>query len=83
MSGWVVYLLICADGTTYIGVTNDIERRLQEHNAGRAAKYTRGRRPVELLGALQCPDRGEALRQEYRLKRLPPSGRRQAFAGNE
>ena len=47
---WYVYLLRCADATLYCGVTTDMERRLREHNAGRrGAKYTRARRPVELV----------------------------------
>ena len=49
---WYVYLLRCADATLYCGVTTDMERRLREHNAGsRGAKYTRARRPVELVAA--------------------------------
>lgn len=46
---YYVYLLRCADGTLYTGFTNDLARRLAAHNAGRGAKYTRGRRPVELV----------------------------------
>lgn len=53
---WYVYLLRCADATLYCGVTTDMERRLREHNAGsRGAKYTRARRPVELVCCVAQP----------------------------
>ena len=62
---YYVYLLRCADGTLYTGFTNDLARRLAAHNAGRGAKYTRGRRPVELgilgksfLQQILCPAQG-------------------------
>lgn len=77
---WFVYLLQCADSTTYIGVTTDVRRRLKEHNQGSGARYTRGRRPVSLLGTIACATRGDALRHEWRLKKLGPQARRQAFA---
>ncbi len=80
-SEWFVYLLECADCTTYIGVTTDIDRRVREHNEGRGARYTRGRRPVVLLGAIPCADRGDALRQEWRLKRLGRGERKIVFEG--
>ncbi len=77
---WFVYLLECVDGTTYIGVTTDVERRVREHNKGRGARYTRGRRPVHVLGTIQCATHGDALRRELQLKTLAPKARRQAFA---
>ena len=46
---WWVYLLRCGDGTLYTGITDDLDRRLAAHNAGRGAKYTRSRRPVTLV----------------------------------
>lgn len=65
-----VYILRCADDTLYCGITNDLERRLGQHNAGKGAKYTRPgrRRPVELLTATDAMPRGEALRLEYQVK---------------
>jgi len=45
---WHVYILRCADGTLYTGITNDLEKRLKAHNTGKGAKYTRSRKPVEL-----------------------------------
>ena len=60
---WYVYLLRCADATLYCGVTTDMERRLREHNAGsRGAKYTRARRPVELVCCVAQPDASSACR---------------------
>ena len=49
MSDWCVYILKCKDGTLYTGITNDLERRIQTHEAGKGAKYTRGRAPFELI----------------------------------
>lgn len=65
-----VYILACADGTLYTGWTTDVERRLKEHNAGRGARYTRGRRPVELAYYEEVADRSTALRREAALRRL-------------
>lgn len=71
-SPWYVYLLRCADGTLYAGITTHLERRLAEHNAGRAgAKYTRARRPVTLAWSEPAADRSAAGRREYALRRLP------------
>ena len=68
--GWQVYILRCADGTLYTGMTNDVEKRLQAHNSGRGVKYTRSRLPVELAYKEACPGRREALSREAALKRL-------------
>ncbi len=70
---WFMYLLRCADGTLYTGVTNDLARRVAAHNAGRGARYTAGRRPVHLLAAWRFADRGAAQRAEARFRRLPPA----------
>jgi len=69
--GPVVYLLRCADGTLYTGWTNDLARRLQAHNAGKASRYTRSRLPVELACALPQSDATAARREEARIKRMP------------
>lgn len=68
---YYVYLLRCADGTLYTGFTNDLARRLAVHNAGRGAKYTRGRRPVELVYWESFSNKSSALRREYAIKQLP------------
>lgn len=70
-SSWFVYLLRCADGTLYAGVTTDPDRRLAEHNAGTGARYTRARRPVERVYLEPAADRAAACRREAALKRLP------------
>jgi putative endonuclease len=65
-----VYLIRCADGTLYCGWSTDPERRLRQHQSGTASRYTRRRRPVELVWSAQCADRSEAMREEVRIKRL-------------
>lgn len=69
MTYWV-YILRCADGTLYTGCTNDLSRRLAAHNAGKGAKYTRSRRPVELVYREAVPDKSTALRREAAIKGL-------------
>ena len=67
---WTVYILECGDGTLYTGITDDLERRLQAHRAGKGAKYTRGRGPLTLRYLESAPDKGTALKRELELKRL-------------
>ena len=67
---WTVYILECGDGTLYTGITDDLERRLAAHGAGRGAKYTRGRGPLTLRYAETLPDKSAALKRECALKRL-------------
>lgn len=69
--GWHVYLLRCRDGTLYAGATNDLPRRLARHAAGKGARYTRSRLPVELAWTVRARDRRGALRREAALKKLP------------
>ena len=69
--GWVCYVVECADGTLYTGITNALARRLALHNRGAASKYTRGRRPVRVVYAEACRDRGAASWREARIKKLP------------
>ena len=65
-----VYILKCADGTLYTGYTTDPERRIKVHNTGKGAKYTRSRRPVELIYIEKFDDKIEAQRREYAIKQL-------------
>jgi putative endonuclease len=67
---WYVYMLRCNDATLYTGITTDIERRIQEHNGLKAAKYTRARQPVSLLFSKKAKTRSAALIEEARLKKL-------------
>jgi predicted GIY-YIG superfamily endonuclease len=66
-----VYILRCADGSLYTGWAVDVQQRLARHRAGKASRYTASRLPVELAWTRQMPDRGAALREEARIKRLP------------
>ena len=70
-SRWWVYVVRCGDGTLYTGVTTDVPRRVAQHNAGTAAKYTRSRLPVVLVYHVSAKDRGAALRRELAIKKLP------------
>jgi putative endonuclease len=68
---WYLYILECADGSYYSGITTDPERRLREHNGeGPGAKYTRARRPVKLVYKKKMKDRSSAAREEWRIKQL-------------
>ncbi len=64
------YILLCADGSLYTGWTNDLARRLAAHNAGTASKYTRSRRPVELVYHETFPTKQEAMGRERAIKAL-------------
>lgn len=65
-----VYLLRCADDSLYCGWTTDPERRLRQHQAGTASRYTQRRRPVEYALLIEAADRASALREEARIKKL-------------
>lgn len=70
---YYIYILRCGDGTLYTGSTNDVQRRLEAHQRGRGAKYTRSRLPVELVYQEALPDKSEALRREAAIKKLSRS----------
>jgi len=65
---WNVYILLCSDGSLYTGICINIKDRVKRHNSGRASKYTRSRRPVELLYAEQCATKAEASSREREIK---------------
>ncbi len=69
---YYVYMVECADGTLYVGSTNDIEKRIKAHNGEvpGGARYTSGRRPVRLRYSEECEGRGAALKREHALKSL-------------
>jgi putative endonuclease len=67
---WRLYILRCGDDTLYTGITNDLLRRLVQHNSGKASRYTRSRLPVSLVHQESCQDRSSALKKEYRMKSL-------------
>ena len=68
-----VYILSCADGTLYTGYTTDPERRVDEHNEGKGARYTSPRLPVELVYRESFASRSQACRREYEIKQLSRS----------
>ena len=72
-----VYILQCADGTLYTGYTTDPERRLEEHNAGEGAKYTRGRTPVERVYLEAFNSQSQAMQREYAIKQLSRTKKKQ------
>ena len=67
---WKLYMLRCRDGSLYTGITMDIEKRIAAHNSGKGAKYTRSRKPVELVYQEDCEDHSHALRRELEIKTL-------------
>lgn len=75
---WCVYIMQCADGSLYTGITTDPQRRLHEHNSGApvGARYTHSRRPVTLAYTESAPDRASAARREWAIKRLDAASKR-------
>jgi putative endonuclease len=69
-NGHYFYVLTCSDGSLYGGYTNNLDRRIEQHNEGKGAKYTRGRGPVKLIYYQIFSSKGEALRAEYQFKQL-------------
>jgi putative endonuclease len=67
---WSVYMVICSDNTIYTGISNNVVRRVRNHNLGKGASYTKVRRPVTLVWAEECGTQGDALRREAAIKRL-------------
>ena len=67
---WIVYMLECADKSLYTGITNNLDRRMAEHAAGKGAKYTKGRGPFRLVYCETCQGRAEASRRETAIKVL-------------
>jgi putative endonuclease len=67
---WFIYILRCNDDTLYTGITNNLEKRLRTHNAGKASKYTRARLPVAMVYSEEVEDRSTALRRECEIKQL-------------
>jgi len=67
---WFIYILECADGTLYTGITNDLDRRIKQHNEGKGAKYTRGRGPCTLVKFFTRNTKSDALKLERKIKKL-------------
>lgn len=64
------YIVKCSDGSLYTGWTNNLEKRIKDHNAGRGAKYTKARSPVVLVYKEEFPTKQEAMKREWEIKRL-------------
>lgn len=79
--GWFVYVVRCADFTLYTGIARDVEVRVAHHNSGTGARYTRTRRPVELVYHEPAASRSSALRRECEIKRLSTTAKRALIAG--
>jgi predicted GIY-YIG superfamily endonuclease len=67
---WYLYILRCGDGTLYTGITTDVQARFAQHQAGKGAKYTRGRGPLEVVYTEECEDHSAALKRELAVKAL-------------
>ena len=80
---WFCYVLECADGTFYTGITNLIDRRLAMHNRGRASRYTRGRLPVRLVYAAPYGNRSSASRREIEVKKMSRAKKRRLGAATD
>ena len=75
---WCLYLLECANGALYAGITNDLDARIEAHRAGKGAKFTRANPPLRVAATCPFPDRAAASRAEWAVKQLP-RGRKVAY----
>jgi putative endonuclease len=78
-----VYILRCHDGTLYTGAAKSLEARLALHQAGRASRYTRARRPVVIVWSKRCRTWNRCLREEYRIKQLTRAEKHALIGGTE
>jgi len=76
MKAWYLYLLECADGSIYTGITVDVEARYAAHATGRGARYTRSHPPARVLASFEYPDRASASKAEYAMKQLTAAQKR-------
>ena len=77
------YMVACSDGSLYTGWTNDLEKRVRAHNEGKGARYTKSRRPVELVWHEAFPTKEEAMRREYEVKQLTRREKEALIRGKE
>jgi len=80
---WIVYILRCADGSLYTGITNDLPRRLKQHNAGTASRYTRRHLPVVLVYQESQASHSLALKRELAIKALSRKAKESLIVGSE
>ncbi len=81
-NSWFIYMVRCADNSIYTGIAKDVERRILEHNSGdtSGAKYTKARRPVELVYQEVCKSRSIASKREYEIKQLSRQEKEELFS---
>ena len=77
------YILLCADGTLYCGWTNDLEKRVEAHNSGKGARYTRSRLPVKLVYSESFETKREAMSREWQIKQLTRRDKLALIAGSD
>ena len=80
---WFVYMVECADGSIYTGITTNIKDRIEKHNSGEGAKYTRSRLPVKLLVYWEHSNRSEATKRELEIKKLSRTGKKELVKENK
>ncbi len=80
---YYVYILECSDGTYYTGWTVNLEERINKHNQGQGAKYTRTRNPVKLKYFEEYDDKREAMKREYGIKQLTRSAKKELWGENK
>jgi putative endonuclease len=78
--GWFLYLARCSDGTIYTGISRDVAARMAAHDAGRGARYTRGRGPLAVCAIKRCGSQSEALRLEHAVKKLTRTRKEQLLS---
>lgn len=83
MNKYYVYMLRCSDNSLYCGYTDNLEKRLEAHNSGKGAKYTRSRRPVELVYFEELYSKSDALKREYNIKKLTHTQKTELITGSE
>lgn len=81
MPEWNIYILKCSDGTFYTGITTDLARRIERHNSGDGARYTKSRRPVSLIYSEEVKSKSEAKRKEIKIKSLSRENKEKLIKG--
>lgn len=77
---WYLYIVECVDHSLYTGISNNLEKRVADHNLGKGAKYTRGRLPVILRYFEEFLEKGDALKREWEIKKLPREKKEKLFS---
>lgn len=83
MKKWFVYIARCGDDSLYTGCTDDIEKRLEKHNKGKGAKYTRGRLPITMVYCEEQENHSAALKRELAIKKLTRTSKMALIATNK